>query len=1259
MNLSVRTTYREFENYFLGAIENSSLIEYRDKLRELAYAYPRHYNAWLFLAKTYELLNEVENASETYKNVLQLLDPTKMGARVLQLKKDILNFCTKFNQPSLAEYTNNKFDSIKPYEEAFVKSTPLHKESLINQTKIKSFAKNEDKAQSLIKEANKLFSIKKFEKALDKILEAEKLKREPSAQLYISMANIALALNDLEKSNKLVIDAVSKGFAIANQNDKYALGTAIAAVYRRTSQWLELESTNRMLFECANTIQRKIISLLGVIEVNLKLGHNQIAKEWIDELLILDPSNKIARSFLSRLKIAEDGTLISTEEIEEINEEFRVEIIQQQKFALSPMLRKDIEHHKYTDPAIIKKGNIPNLEDAKRLLSEADKEIEESIEKRSELYVYYPQYLQASKAFSDLQSSQIPEELFQKCLSRYSSLKATELFAEFSKIILSRDAIDSIETLQQIHDCAKSYYLESLRLTLDTNIKIAEKNVDNFIKITAILSRIKNGDIIEAKYFNESFPTTSRNCLKNKLLTHGFCESLLNIGSVNSQNFNNIFGKNWLDSLFGRYETAKYVRYILDEIRIILNLEMKEQTSVRAALRMFFEERKKQFDLLSYKFNQLSLIEFHPTYLQNLIDEWKDFPITSGAFYETDRKMYVKCTEIIERFKPYLERREAEKSAIVTHLSEELKEIRDSLRKMPTYWGRIGFEPLINNWLDSLQRLITRRYEAIQPKIKVVADPPVVSLLNKQGSINLLLKNIGAAATEKINIFFQFQNADEKYFEKNHVKETIIHAGDIDSLVLELTEDELIKLGDPFEILIRTTTNFRDQKLSFQDKLTVTKQGFKPFLQNDIPWNETVQVKKELFKGRDDLIEKLASHYLSNNRFETFILYGLTRHGKSSIHRFLSEKLKLKIVETDEGEKRYLPFAWSFAKAAGCGNARDMWNYLIRECILDKLEEYINNKEIPERIMYKPELAKFINRQQDFRSTHFSRILKSLNEEGYLSFISIDEFTFYTEMIDKGMVNPSFLQQIREITIDEKTACFIFAGIYDLIEILKEPKYGITSQLANCIQYQVGPIDKNSSEELIQIIHNKLRFTEEARKYIQFSSNNIPHFIQMICRRCGWYAVETQRNIIGLPEAELIISTLAGENKEELPGGVKPLEGQFRDTQYRPQEIFNNAVISTIAIKSKGMKTPRGVSREEMIQTWGAHRTDKQNKATPLGNFQGKLANAIEALTRRGVLIIEDTEDIQMYRIGVDLFRRWWAVQFPNLESELDKLIGN
>ena len=91
-------------------------------------------------------------------------------------------------------------------------------------------------------------------------------------------------------------------------------------------------------------------------------------------------------------------------------------------------------------------------------------------------------------------------------------------------------------------------------------------------------------------------------------------------------------------------------------------------------------------------------------------------------------------------------------------------------------------------------------------------------------------------------------------------------------------------------------------------------------------------------------------HYLSRDRIETYVLYGLTRHGKSSIHEQLSKRLLLKEIDTINGVKKVLPFFWSFASAASRGKAGDMWQYFIDEMIFEGenenrpgLETYISD----------------------------------------------------------------------------------------------------------------------------------------------------------------------------------------------------------------------------------------------------------------------------------------------------------------------------
>ena len=166
----------------------------------------------------------------------------------------------------------------------------------------------------------------------------------------------------------------------------------------------------------------------------------------------------------------------------------------------------------------------------------------------------------------------------------------------------------------------------------------------------------------------------------------------------------------------------------------------------------------------------------------------------------------------------------------------------------------------------------------------------------------------------------------------------------------------------------------------------------------------------------------------------------------------------------------------------------------------------------------------------------------------------------------------------------------------------------------------------------------------------------------MICRRCGRFAIETGRDILGMPEVELVIQTMVGEKKEKLPGGITMIESEFRDTQYRPNEDekYINAVISTIAHHSKGLRTGRYIDRDEgIIQLWSQHRESDKFKAGALGElgFIRNITEALETLVRRGVVKERNTNDIIEYKLSVEFFRRWWSARYPDIDSELDKLI--
>ncbi|MBK7866176.1 MAG: hypothetical protein IPJ75_03805 [Ignavibacteriales bacterium] len=79
----------------------------------------------------------------------------------------------------------------------------------------------------------------------------------------------------------------------------------------------------------------------------------------------------------------------------------------------------------------------------------------------------------------------------------------------------------------------------------------------------------------------------------------------------------------------------------------------------------------------------------------------------------------------------------------------------------------------------------------------------------------------------------------------------------------------------------------------------------------DIIWNDGRVPIYELFKGRKELIADLSRHYLSVERYKSYVLYGLTRTGKSSILTYLMEDIDGEIFTINGVEKRSFRFLGS------------------------------------------------------------------------------------------------------------------------------------------------------------------------------------------------------------------------------------------------------------------------------------------------------------------------------------------------------------
>jgi len=94
-----------------------------------------------------------------------------------------------------------------------------------------------------------------------------------------------------------------------------------------------------------------------------------------------------------------------------------------------------------------------------------------------------------------------------------------------------------------------------------------------------------------------------------------------------------------------------------------------------------------------------------------------------------------------------------------------------------------------------------------------------------------------------------------------------------------------------------------------------------------------------------------------------------------------------------------------------------------------------------------------------------------------------------------------------------------------------------------------------------------------------------------------------------------------------------------------PREV--NVLITSLTYFNRGNENQRGVGIVELQELWA-----KKN----IQAFRAMLAESIELLIEKKVLVQYQDDDIPVYKLSVDLFRRWWGNHHEDLAREIDTL---
>jgi len=974
--------------------------------------------------------------------------------------------------------------------------------------------------------------------------------------------------------------------------------------------------------------QEKFPSLSNSYTALAKLLFSSNDKEGtlvcLNKAIMFNKLNTEAHNLLSNIDKIDSNSIINVANPEDV--EYILEI-EDSSTSVSEMLDIDIKEHKYFDKRVSKNGGIPTLAIADSLLKEALGTRSDSL---TEIYMLF---LEAAKAFSELNDREYDSQNLTKAIAFYARFKANSLYTEFRQKILNNTS--DIKHLTRLRDSACDYYIESFNLFPFKNRYIISIMATNCLKLNIEIYNLKNKQQsveVEGKKFFDLFTY----CISSNIfeLKSTAWSTIITIGAVSPNAWNALLGtKQGMQGISTVLNEEYY-----DEINIIEKTNIDNKLSPINFVKECFNIRKNKIESFKNLIKKIRNTDLNLHLLSALINEWESINEFIGLLTPTDMESKIVGDEVLSILTPYLSRNDNERNYLLIQVQQKLEKQISFIDKNTTKYGRTLFFPLYKKWKNSIQKILADKISQTLPVFDIIADPPYIVSNGDTKYVNLIIKNIGDSTAEGYDMHVvaksTFDNIEQTGRNNSNCE---VAAGDVVTKQMNLPDNMQDCSNIDFAIEVSAI---------YQGKNTPTKrivfsvETEPEFIlkQSDIPWQESKIPTSQLFKGRENVLTELTNHYLSQERSRSYILYGLTRTGKSSILKYLGKKLNEKTIDTENRNAKIVIFEWDFSKAVGFNKADEMWEYFLVSQINDELGKYFPDEKYQE-----------LDLDRHHRAIDFEKVLKYLLDNGFYPIFLVDEFSFIKTMMDKGIVNPAFLHTLRQYSI-QGLASFIYAGTYDIKSLIRDPQYGITGQLVNSIEKQIFEIDEVSAEDLVNVIKDKLCFSSEAIKYIHKLSGNVPYFIQIICKNCAYYAIEKKRKYIGYPELENVVKILTGELESNANSMIKTLpENIFQNNLYNPADDKGvNVLISSIAILNKSNITmPRGVSITELSKQWAD---------SGITSFRPLLADAIRILKEKKVLIQEEDEGLPVYKISVDLFRRWWCIHHPDIDLELISL---
>lgn len=984
----------------------------------------------------------------------------------------------------------------------------------------------------------------------------------------------------------------------------------------------ELISFNESIDAPANNLSHLYTELARLL---LIIGDEENSNEARNRALMLNPKNSIARRIGSDNNPSNQGNDKNNRQIIKESDG----LLEAVKFTDNNLIDDDIERHSFTDPEIVSLNSEVTNEIANRLLEDASTSEE------------YAPHLEAAKALKNLPVGSYDIQGLEDSIKNYSLYKCLSIFNSYKKVVYESDSVNNIpnEQLNKIKDCAVCYSLEAIENFADEDNDIMIKLLTNclLLELSSLLIKENKSKELLLEVLDLKTEDFVKRCITFKWSTY-VPALFIKLVSYSIQ------CSNLWDSVILKSPNYIYLlSYVNDNTSIKekivaltpkgVNREVNSVDYIDSFRRYVSVKLASSYSCLkNIGSNKLDLSSLRPIQKKSKLLS-KDTYI--WCFNDTDQKTVLDISHIVTLLSLYQKKSKEERKSILSNVMFEIEELlRWNNSTNATKLGRFFFYPLLVSWKEYLSELDTQDKYKDQCLLSVEMDSPYYYVNGDNNKrFKVILHNKGNLISEgyQLNIWVG-ENSNNGF-----VKE--------DNIIILPNTDVQIEIPIPID----KWGNYEIYELNFaisskyQDKwsnteyfnASITNKRDVSFGIGEIKWHDSGNPPQEMFKGRDAIVQDLKEHYCSHERRYSYVLYGLSRTGKSSILDYLRKAIEgCEIVGTSL-KIIVLPLIIDLGEIYGNTIDGKFWEEFI-DCIFKTTEAFI--------LKYRPEKTRGLLRPNDLK-----QYITDMNELRIHPLFMFDEFSFMQNIINDGYINSAFLQYMRTISADKDLASFIFAGTYDIKQLIHDQKYNISGAFTYLREPDkpIFEISSQAAEELINVMQGKLDFSPAAIREIHRLTGDVPFWIQKLCLNCGIYAVENNRPFIGISELEKVVRKMTGEpnsigNKTKIP---TMNEGTFEKTQtLRTDTDEMKIVLTSISFLIKESKSSEGITYDEIKDLWA-------EKGCDISNYNIK--EAIDSLCERKTLVYEDINNMRYYRFSIDLFRRWWLHEHFVFDLEL------